>query len=70
MTLGRLGGVMVSTLALNARDVHLIPTLGAIFPIFITPMTLVAMTQNIGSYDPHSVQGMCDVWLLNLPYRQ
>ena len=28
-------GVMISTLAQNARDVHLIPALGQIFPIFL-----------------------------------
>ena len=32
------------TLVRNVRDVDLIPTLGTIFPIFVTPMTLVAMT--------------------------
>ena len=40
MTSGSLGGVMVW----NTRDVGSIPALGAIFPIFITPTTLVAMT--------------------------
>ena len=38
---GSLGGIMDSTLSRNARDVGIIPTLGTIFPIFITPMTLV-----------------------------
>ena len=33
-----------STLAQNPRDVGLSPALGAVFPIFITPMKLVAMT--------------------------
>ena len=37
---GTPGGVMVSTLAQNVSDVALIPTVGAIFLIFITPMTL------------------------------
>ena len=32
---------MVSTLTWNARDVGLIPALGAIFSIFITPMTYI-----------------------------
>ena len=41
LTSGSLGGVIVSTLARNARDVGSIPALGTIFPIFITPMTLV-----------------------------
>ena len=34
-----LGGVMVSTLSLNQRDVGSIPALGTVFPIFTTPMT-------------------------------
>ena len=34
-------GVMVSTLAWNARDVGYIPALGVIFLIFITLMALV-----------------------------
>ena len=33
-----------STLAWHASDMGLSPTVGTIFPIFITPMTLVAMT--------------------------
>ena len=37
VTPGSIGGVMVSTLARNVRDVGLIPALGAIFHIFITP---------------------------------
>ena len=45
VTSGSLGGVMFRTLAQNARDVGLIPTLGAIFPIFITPTTLVSVTR-------------------------
>ena len=39
----RLGGVVVSTLDQNAKDVGFIPALGIIFPVFIIPMTLVAM---------------------------
>ena len=35
-----------STLAPNARAVGLSPTLGTVFPIFITPMILVAMTMD------------------------
>ena len=35
VTLKSLGDVMVSTLIQYAREVHLIPTLGTIFPIFI-----------------------------------
>ena len=38
---GSLVRVMVSTLVWNARVMGSIPPLGAIFPIFITPMTLV-----------------------------
>ena len=41
VTVGSLGGVMVSTLARNARDVGSIPTLGTILPIFIIPTILV-----------------------------
>ena len=37
---GNLGGVMVRSLARNARDVGSIPTVGTIILIFITPMTL------------------------------
>ena len=44
LTAGNLGGVMVSTLAQNARDVGSIPALGAIFPSFITRVGLLAMT--------------------------
>ena len=39
VTSGSLHGVMVSTLAQNARDVGSVPALGTIFPIFIKPMT-------------------------------
>ena len=41
VTSGSLLGVMVSTLAHNARNVGLIPALGTTFPIFISPMTIV-----------------------------
>ena len=37
---GSLGVVMVSTLALNARNVDSILALDIIFPILITPMTI------------------------------
>ena len=47
---GSLCGVMVA-LAQNARDVGLSPALGTIFPIFITPLTLVLLTE--------LVQAMC-----------
>ena len=57
VTSGSLGDVMVSTLALNARDVCSIPTLGTIFPIFVTPTTLVAVTRVLYK--------LCAVWLLN-----
>ena len=36
---GGLGGVMVSTLAQNARDVGAIPSIDTILSIFINPMT-------------------------------
>ena len=36
-----LGGVMVSTLARNARDEGSIVAIGALFPISITPMTII-----------------------------
>ena len=42
---------MVSVLVQNAKDVDLIPALGTMFPIFITPTTLVCR-----HHDP--VQGM------------
>ena len=58
VTSGSLSGVM-STLARNAIDVGSIPTLGAIFTIFITPMTLIAVTVIL--FQLHTV------WLLNLP---
>ena len=38
-------GVVISTLAWNVRDVGSIPTLSMIFPIFITPTTVVAVTR-------------------------
>ena len=50
---------MVSTLAWNATDVGLIPALGTISPIFITPMILVAVTSILSK--------LRTVWLLNLP---
>ena len=40
VTSGSLGGVMVNIPAWNARDVGSIPSLGTIFPIFITPTTI------------------------------
>ena len=46
---GSLPGVMLSTLARNARDVGSIPTLSTIFPMSIKPMTL----------DQDPVQAMC-----------
>ena len=36
---------MISTLASNAGIVGSIPAQGAIFPIFVTPMTLIAVTR-------------------------
>ena len=55
VTSGSIHGVM----AQNARDVGSIPTLGIIFPIFITPTILVAATMIMYKLQP--------VWLLNLP---
>ena len=40
VTSGSLGGVIVTTIYRNARDVSSIPALGEIFPIFITPTTV------------------------------
>ena len=40
VTPGSLSDVMVSTLAWTARDICLIPTLGTIFTILITPVTI------------------------------
>ena len=37
VTSGTVGGELVNTLAQNVRDVALIPALGTIFSIFITP---------------------------------
>ena len=48
-----------STLAQNIRDVGSIPALGTLFPVFITPITLVAMARIL--YKLYAV------WLLNLP---
>ena len=42
VTSGSVGGVMVSTLAW-ARNVCSIHTLGTIFPIFITPTTMISI---------------------------
>ena len=51
VTSGDLGGVMVVTLPWNASYADLIPALGAIFPIFITLMTLVAVTMILSIQD-------------------
>ena len=40
-----LDGVMVSTLAWNARDPGVISALGVLFPIFIKPTTHVGMSK-------------------------
>ena len=47
-----------STLAWNAKDMGSSPALGTVFPIFIKPMILVAMTMILYK--------VCAVWLLNL----
>ena len=44
VTLWSLGGILVSILAHNARDMGSIPVLDTIFYIFITSITLVAET--------------------------
>ena len=54
-----LGGKLVSTLARNVRDVGSIPVLSAIFSIFVTPTTLVAVTRILYM--------LCVVCVLNLP---
>ena len=59
MTPVSLDGIMVNALAQNGRDIGLIPTLGAIFPIFTTPTTLVDVTVILYK--------LYTVWLLNLP---
>ena len=41
VTSGRLGDVIISTMAKNARGVGSIPALATIFPIFITPTTIL-----------------------------
>ena len=41
VTSGTLGGVLVSTMTQNARDVGSIPALGTMLPIFITPTTIM-----------------------------
>ena len=46
VTSWHLGGVMVSSLAQNARDVGSRPTLGTIFPIFITSMGVMGIILN------------------------
>ena len=43
VTSGSLADIIDSTLTRSARDVGLIPALGAIFPIFITPMRLITI---------------------------
>ena len=53
VTSGSLAGVIVSPLAWNVRYVGLIPARGTIFPIFITPTKLVAVTRIL--YKFHTV---------------
>ena len=59
VTSENLYGVMVRTRTRNAGDVGSNPVLSTVFPIFITPTTLVAVTMI-----PYK---LCTVWLLNLP---
>ena len=51
---------MVNTLARNARNVEMIPALGAIVPIVMTSMIRVAKTMILYK--------LCAVYLLNLPH--
>ena len=53
---GSLGGVMVSTLARNARDMGLIASLGAIFSIFYHPHNIGCHGHN-PVYDTHCMVG-------------
>ena len=48
VTLGILGGLMVSTLARKARYMGSIPILGAIFPIFIGGGELAQLVRTWG----------------------
>ena len=59
---------MVSTLVQNAKYVGLIPTLGAIFPIFITSTTLVLRPGSYTSYILYSCL-TCPVCTCNLYHR-
>ena len=59
VTSGSIGGLLVGALTENARDVGFIPSLGAIFPICITLIRLVAMTWILYM--------LYDVWSLKLP---
>ena len=54
MTSGSLSGVRISTLARNAKYVDSIPVLGAIFPIFITPMAY----KNINIVGHTNIEGL------------
>ena len=53
-TSDNLDGVMVSRVVQNGRDVASIPAVGTLFPIFITPMTLVAINRIMSK--------LCGVW--------
>ena len=57
-TSGSLAGVMVSVLARNATYVSSIPAVCEIFPIFIIPITLGAVTWILYK--------VCTLWLVNL----
>ena len=56
MKSGSLGRVMISMLALKARDMCLILTPGAIFPIVMTLIGVIMIAVKLS-----------DVWLMNLP---
>ena len=59
VTTGSLGGLMVSTLSWNTRDVGSVPALGTIFHIVIALTTLIGMTIKLYK--------LRTVWLLKLP---
>ena len=50
VTSGSLCGVMVSTLARNARDVDLISALGTIFTLLITPLKVFMVVNKLVVY--------------------
>ena len=61
VTSGSLGESSVSTLAWNASNVGSIPALGAIFPLFITSISLVAVIRILCQL--HAVYLLGDCWM-------